>query len=104
VHCYLINTGWTAGGYGVGHRISLGVTRTLVKAALSGEVDGAEMRQDKNFGFAVPISLAGVEKNQLDPRKTWANPEAYDSAAAKLSGLFEENFKQFEPQQRLAAE
>jgi phosphoenolpyruvate carboxykinase (ATP) len=104
VPCYLINTGWTGGGYGTGRRIPIAVTRTLVKAALLGALTTSEMREDENFGFAVPVSLAGVEKTQLDPRKTWADPKAYDSAAAKLVGLFEENFKQFEPQQRLAAE
>jgi phosphoenolpyruvate carboxykinase (ATP) len=105
VPCYLVNTGWTGGGYGVGQRISLAVTRLLVKAALSGSLSQAEMRGDENFGFAVPKAVAGVDAALLNPRECWSDVRAYDIAAKKLQGLFEANFKKFEQTPtRIAAE
>jgi phosphoenolpyruvate carboxykinase (ATP) len=105
VPCYLVNTGWTGGAYGVGKRFPLAVTRALVNAALSGALDDIEMRQDENFGFAVPVAVQGVDAKLLNPRACWADMKAYDVAAEKLVGLFAENFKKFEePTQRMAAE
>lgn len=105
VPCYLVNTGWTGGAYGTGKRFPLSVTRQVVKAALSGALVKAVMRRDENFGFAVPVKLEGVESKVLNPKLSWADAVAYDAAALKLLGLFEENFKKFEtPVQRVAAE
>jgi phosphoenolpyruvate carboxykinase (ATP) len=105
VPCYLVNTGWTGGGYGVGKRFPLAVTRALVNAALSGALENVEMRRDENFGFAVPVEVQGVDAKLLNPRACWADVKAYDAAAEKLVGLFAENFKKFEePTQRMAAE
>ncbi len=105
VPCYLVNTGWTGGAYGVGKRFPLAVTRALVNAALAGALENLEMRRDENFGFAVPVAVQGVEANLLNPRACWADASAYDVAAEKLVGLFAENFKKFElAGQRMAAE
>ncbi|HUU83974.1 MAG TPA: phosphoenolpyruvate carboxykinase (ATP) [Phycisphaerae bacterium] len=94
--CWLINTGWSGGPFGVGHRISIGHTRAMVSAALSGALDDAPKRIDPIFGLSVPTTCAGVPDNVLDPRTTWADPAAYDQKARHLAGLFHENFKQFD--------
>jgi phosphoenolpyruvate carboxykinase (ATP) len=105
VPCYLVNTGWTGGAYSTGKRFPLSVTRQVVKAALSGALVNAEMRRDENFGFAVPVEIKGLDSTLLDPKQSWSDANAYDAAATKLLGLFEENFKKFEtPVQRVAAE
>ncbi|MEN2784865.1 phosphoenolpyruvate carboxykinase [Sphingomonas qilianensis] len=95
VDCWLVNTGWTGGKYGTGHRMPIKATRALLNAALDGSLNDAEFRTDPNFGFKVPISVAGVDDAILDPRQTWADKEAYDATAAKLVDLFVENFTQF---------
>jgi phosphoenolpyruvate carboxykinase (ATP) len=90
-------------------------TRTLLAAALSGELAGCDFRTDPYFGFAVPTSVPGVEPHLLHPRKTWADKAAYDAAAAKLVKMFQDNFARYEshvdaeiraaaPAVRLAAE
>lgn len=96
VKCWLVNTGWTGGEYGVGERMPIKVTRTLLEAALSGKLDDAEMRSDPNFGFDVPVSVPGVPDDILDPRGTWADKAAFDAKAAHLVKLFIDNFGQFE--------
>ena len=103
VACYLVNTGWTGGAYGVGKRFPLSVTRQVVKAALSGTLANAVMRRDENFGFAVPVELEGIDSKLLNPKQAWSDANAYDAAAAKLLGLFEENFKKFDSEDRLIA-
>ena len=96
VDCWLVNTGWSGGVYGVGTRISIKNTRTLLNAALSGKLTKTEMRKDDNFGFLVPLAVEGVDQNILTPRNTWQNPEDYDKQAKKLVSMFIENFKTFE--------
>ena len=96
VSCYLVNTGWTGGAHGVGHRMPIAVTRALLNAALAGELDRAEMRTDANFGFAVPIAVSGVDSKILNPRETWSDRAAYDAQARKLVGMFVQNFAKFE--------
>ena len=98
VSCYLVNTGWTGGSYGEGHRMPIKVTRRLLSAALQGQLDNAGMRTDANFGFAVPVTVEGVDPAILDPRGTWADPRAYDAMARKLVGMFVKNFARFEAQ------
>ena len=95
VDCWLVNTGWTGGSYGTGHRMPIKVTRALLNAALDGSLNSAEFRTDPNFGFKVPIAVAGVDSTILDPRETWADKAAYDATAQKLVGLFIENFSEF---------
>ena len=92
---WLINTGWTGGPYGVGRRISLGHTRRMVRAAVGGELDTAATRVDPIFGLAVPRQIDGVPDELLTPRATWADPVAYDERAARLAGMFRENFERF---------
>ncbi|QQV75848.1 phosphoenolpyruvate carboxykinase [Sphingomonas aliaeris] len=95
VDCWLVNTGWTGGKYGVGSRMPIKATRALLNAALDGSLNDAEFRTDPNFGFKVPVSVPGVDSAILDPRETWANKAEYDATAAKLVDLFVENFAQF---------
>ena len=95
VDCWLVNTGWTGGKYGVGSRMPIKATRALLNAALDGSLNDAEFRTDPNFGFKVPVSVPGVDAAILDPRATWANPAEYDATAARLVDLFNENFAQF---------
>ncbi len=92
---WLINTGWTGGGYGTGKRIDIASTRRLLTAALDGSLDTAEMRVDELFGFEVPLAVPGVDSKLLTPRLTWADPAAYDSQALHLAGLFRANFEKF---------
>ncbi|HWU74663.1 MAG TPA: phosphoenolpyruvate carboxykinase [Sphingomonas sp.] len=95
VDCWLVNTGWTGGKYGVGKRMPIKATRALLNAALDGSLNDAEFRTDPNFGFQVPVAVPGVDSHILDPRETWANKAEYDATAAKLVDLFVENFAQF---------
>jgi phosphoenolpyruvate carboxykinase (ATP) len=93
--CWLVNTGWTGGPYGTGSRMKIEYTRALLNAALCGELDGVEMREDPIFGFQVPVRAPNVPAEALDPRQTWSNPADYDAQARKLARLFHENFAQF---------
>ncbi|VVT02869.1 Phosphoenolpyruvate carboxykinase (ATP) [Sphingomonas sp. EC-HK361] len=95
VDCWLVNTGWTGGKYGVGNRMPIKATRALLNAALDGSLNDAEFRNDPNFGFKVPVAVPGVDSAILDPRATWADKTAYDATAAKLVDLFVDNFAQF---------
>lgn len=101
-HVWLVNTGWTGGGHGVGSRISLQHTRALVRAALHGVLDDAETFTDPVFGLRVPVRAPGVPSELLRPRDTWADGAAYDAAAKKLAAMFKENFRQFESSVTLA--
>jgi phosphoenolpyruvate carboxykinase (ATP) len=94
--CWLVNTGWTGGAYGVGKRMPIKATRALLSAALDGSLAKVEFRRDPNFGFDVPVSVPGVEPALLDPRQTWADAAAYDAQARKLVGMFVENFRKYE--------
>lgn len=95
--CWLVNTGWTGGAYGAGSRMPIKATRALLSAALDGSLTSVEFRRDPNFGFDVPVSVAGVPDVLLDPRRTWADTSAYDAQAAKLVTMFAENFAQYAP-------
>ena len=105
---WLINTGWTGGGYGVGKRIDIASTRRLLTAALDGSLDNAATRTDELFGFEVPLAVPGVDTKLLTPRLTWADEDAYDRQALHLASLFRANFEKFgedanaEPGPRLA--
>jgi phosphoenolpyruvate carboxykinase (ATP) len=92
---WLVNTGWTGGPYGVGHRMSIQYTRTLLNAVLNGALDGVPMTEDPIFGFMVPDSCPDVPSEVLKPRLTWSDPAAYDAQAKKLAEMFISNFKEF---------
>ena len=93
--CYLVNTGWSGGPYGVGHRMDLALTRAMVHAALRSELADAPTAADPVFGLHVPLHVAGVPDALLQPRATWANPQEYDAAAQALAARFHANFKRF---------
>ncbi len=97
VNCWLVNTGWTGGPYGVGNRMKISHTRAMINAILDGTLNKAETRLDPIFGLNVPTSCPNVSEDVLDPRKTWKNPEAYDEKAKELAAQFIENFKEYEP-------
>jgi phosphoenolpyruvate carboxykinase (ATP) len=97
VTCWLVNTGWTGGKYGVGSRMPIKATRALLNAALDGSLNTAIFRKDPYFGFEVPIAVPGVDSSILNPRDTWADKEAYDLTAEKLVNLFNDNFAKFLP-------
>jgi phosphoenolpyruvate carboxykinase (ATP) len=92
---WLVNTGWTGGAYGAGSRMSLAHTRAMVSAALAGELDNVPTEADSVFGLAVPTAVPGVPSEVLHPRDTWDDPAAYDAAAAKLAGMFSDNFGKY---------
>lgn len=100
---WLVNTGWTGGPYGEGHRMPIAATRALLHAALSGALRDVEYRTDEVFGFEVPARVPGVEAHLLDPRGTWRDPSAYDAKAKELARMFRENFEQFETDAAVAA-
>jgi phosphoenolpyruvate carboxykinase (ATP) len=115
VDCWLVNTGWTGGKYGVGSRMPIKVTRALLSAALDGSLRSVKFRTDPYFGFAVPTSLPGVPSDILDPVNTWADKAEFDKTARALVGMFQKNFAKFEshvdadvlaaaPEVKLAAE
>jgi len=97
VKCWLVNTGWSGGKAtdpGI-KRMPIKATRALLNAALDGSLNNAEFREDANFGFDVPVAVAGVDTRLLDPRGAWADPEAYDKTAQDLVRKFIDNFEQF---------
>jgi len=92
---WLVNTGWSGGGYGTGRRMSLASTRAIIDAIHRDQLIDIPTARDPVFGVAVPTACPGVESQILEPRQTWLNPMAFDAAAKKLTGLFQENFRQF---------
>ncbi len=93
--CWLVNTGWTGGPYGVGTRMKIDLTRALLNAALDGSLSNVPMQTDPIFGFQVPCEAPGVDSGVLNPRSTWNDGNAYDLQARKLAGMFQKNFEQF---------
>ncbi len=98
VQCWLVNTGWSGGPYGVGQRLRLGLTRAMVRAALSGTLDRIPTTPEAVFGLEVPLHVPGVPDDVLLPRGTWADPATYDAQAARLAQMFRQNFEQFRDQ------
>ena len=93
---WLVNTGWTGGSYGVGHRMKLSHTRASIDAIHSGELKQVPTAEDALIGFQVPTACPNVPAEVLQPRNTWADKEAYDRSAHKLAGLFQKNFEKYE--------
>ncbi len=94
--CWLVNTGWTGGKYGEGTRMKISYTRTMLNAALNGELDNVETVTDSIFGLQVPIKVNGIPDEILNPRNTWADKAKYDETAKNLANMFHNNFKSFE--------
>ena len=95
-NCWLINTGWVAGGYGESSRIKIRWTRALLNAALRGDLDDVVFVLDERFGFSVPTECEGVPSAILQPRETWTDKIRYDNVANLLVQMFIENFEQYE--------
>ncbi len=95
VPVWLVNTGWTGGPYGTGHRMNINHTRNMVRAAINGELDGVETVMDPVFRVAVPVTVPGVPDEVLIPRNTWPDKVAFDAAALKIAGMFHANFAKY---------
>jgi phosphoenolpyruvate carboxykinase (ATP) len=101
--CWLVNTGWSGGKFGVGKRMSLKITRALVNAALDGRLDKVEFVTESAFGLSIPVSCPEVPAEILNPRNSWADKEAYDKTAADLASRFAANFQQFDASEAIRA-
>jgi phosphoenolpyruvate carboxykinase (ATP) len=95
VPVWLVNTGWTGGPYGVGHRMNIAHTRNMVRAALGGELDDVATVVDPVFRLAIPVEIPGVPAEVLVPRATWSDPGAYDEAANRIAAMFHRNFEAY---------
>ena len=95
--CWLVNTGWTGGAYGVGERMAIVHTRAMLRAALDGRLAEVATTRHPDFGLEIPAACPEVPEGVLDPKGTWADKQAYDQTARELTRRFEANFKQFEP-------
>jgi phosphoenolpyruvate carboxykinase (ATP) len=93
--CWLVNTGWTGGPFGVGHRIEIAHSRALLHAAMSGQLNDVPTYRDPYFGLAVPTTCPGVPDAILYPQKTWADPQAYEATARDLAQRFRDNFAKY---------
>lgn len=93
--CYLINTGWSGGGYGVGERMSIDTTRSCLNAIFNGSIKNSKFRKDELFGFHIPLTLDGVDSNLLDAKNTWDDKQAYDREYKNLASLFADNIAEF---------
>lgn len=95
INVWLVNTGWTGGSYGIGHRMKLSHTRALITAALDGKLNDVEYGETPFFRLRYPTSCAGVPSEILNPRNTWSDKTAFDNTAIKLAGQFNKNFEQY---------
>ncbi len=95
-NAWLVNTGWSGGGYGVGERMKLSWTRAIIDAIHDGSLVKAETSVDPIFGLTIPTACAGVPGEILNPKNTWADTADYDEAAKKLSALFADNEAKFD--------
>ena len=96
VHCWLLNTGWIGGPFGIGKRISIKYTRSLLNAALDGSLLDVKYRKDSVFGFDVPLSCPDVPEGILNPADSWPSKKAHEDKYKSLASRFIENFKKFE--------
>ncbi len=98
VDCWLVNTGWSGGPFGVGSRMKIAYTRAMITAALDGSLANVSTEEDPIFGLHIPVSCPNVPNEVLKPRNTWPDKSAYDDQAQKLSAMFKKNFEQFADQ------
>jgi len=96
VHVYLVNTGWTGGGYGVGKRMSIKDTRACINAILDGSIKESEFDTTKTFRLSVPKTLGDIDPNVLNPRNAWQDKELFDKTRDKLASMFIENYKKYQ--------
>ena len=93
--CWLVNTGWTGGAYGVGKRMSIKDTRACINAILDGSINNSEFDTTKTFRLHVPKTLGNIDPNVLNPRNAWADKEAFDAQRDKLAEMFINNFTKY---------
>ena len=93
---WLVNTGWSGGGYGVGKRMKLAITRAIIDAIHGGQLADAPIEPDPVFGVGVVSAGPGLPSEVLTPRATWSDKSAFDATVRKLAGLFRENFTKYE--------
>jgi phosphoenolpyruvate carboxykinase (ATP) len=97
VSCWLVNTGWSGGPYGIGSRMKISYSRALINAALDGTLAQGDFETDPIFGLSIPTSCPGVPPEVLNPRNAWSDADKYDESARKLVDMFRENFKKYAP-------
>ncbi|MEA3553575.1 MAG: phosphoenolpyruvate carboxykinase (ATP) [Campylobacterota bacterium] len=95
VNVYLVNTGWTGGAYGTGHRMSIKNTRACINGILDGNIENSEFETLPIFNLSIPKTLDGVDTEVLNPRNTWENKADYDKASHNLANMYRENFKKY---------
>ena len=95
INVWLVNTGWTGGSYGVGHRMKLSYTRAMITAALTGKLDAIEFTLLPVFNLSMPTQCEGVPSEILNPRETWTDKSLYDQTARNLAEKFIANFEKF---------
>jgi len=103
VDCWLVNTGWSGGGYGVGSRIKIAYSRALVNAAIDGTLSVGEIEREPFFGLMIPTFCPGVPTDMLNPRNVWADKVGYDATAGNLLKRFYSNFEQYKEPTTLTA-
>ena len=95
VNCWLVNTGWSGGPYGIGSRMKIQFTRSIIRAILSGKLENTKFKAEPYFGLNIPVECDGVPTEILDTKNTWKNQDDYDKKAKELASLFEKNYEQF---------
>jgi phosphoenolpyruvate carboxykinase (ATP) len=95
VECWLVNTGWSGGSYGVGSRMKIAYSRGVIDAAVDGALSSVEFERENYFGLMIPKTCPGVPWDILNPRNVWADKTHYDAVAKKLVNLFRKNFEQY---------
>ena len=99
---YLVNTGWSGGGYGVGERFGIPITRAIIHAIQSRSVENAPTAELSRLNLTIPSEVEGIDSDLLDPKKTWSDPQAYDDAAENLIAKFRENFSRFNVDEKIS--
>ncbi|MGH9650330.1 MAG: phosphoenolpyruvate carboxykinase (ATP), partial [Terriglobales bacterium] len=101
--CWLVNTGWGGGPFGVGKRMNLPYTRAMVRAAVDGRLEETQYTTEPTFGLSIPKSCPDVPAELLNPRNAWQDKAAYDRQVANLAERFAKNFEKFDASEAVRA-